>query len=92
MLSLSFHALLPVAAIILRDILARFLFETARKQRVATHVTDYVSNVGESLSRDPAALTRIDTHGTIKPAIKYETARLEERSRGVARPIILLSR
>lgn len=62
MLSLSFHALLSVAAIILRDILARFLWKQLENGAFATHVTDYVSNVGESLSRDPAALTRIDTH------------------------------
>lgn len=60
--------------------------ETARKWRVATHVTDYVSTVGESLSRDPTALTCIDTHRTIKPAIKYETAQLEERSLGRRAP------
>lgn len=60
--------------------------ETARKRRVATHVTDYVSTVGESLSRDPTALTCIDTHRTIKPAIKYETAQLEERSLGRRAP------
>lgn len=58
--------------------------ETARKRRVATHVT--VSTVGESLSRDPTALTCIDTHRTIKPAIKYETAQLEERSLGRRAP------
>lgn len=91
MLSLSFHALLPVAHYLERYPRS-FLMETARKRRVATHVTDYVSNVGESLSRDPTALTCIDTHRTIKPAIKYETAQLEERSLGVVRPIILLSR
>lgn len=60
--------------------------ETARKRRVATHVTDYVSTVGESLSRDPTALTCIDTHRIIKPAIKYETAQLEERSLGRRAP------